>query len=52
MPLEFIHGPNACTRNALLELEYLSVVGGDDQNILKSNRFLYALPIDPSAAGI
>ncbi len=50
LSLELIHGPDARTRQSLLQLENLCVVWSDDQEVVEHNRGLSAKSIDPRCA--
>jgi hypothetical protein len=50
LSLELIHGPNARTRQSLLEFENLRIVWSDDQEVVEHNRGLGAKSIDPRRA--
>ena len=51
LPLKLVHGPDARTRQSLLELENLRVVRSDDQEVVERNRGLGTKSIDPRRAG-
>ena len=43
MPLKFVHRSDARAGDPVLKLEHLCVIGGDNQDVLKGDRFLDAV---------